>query len=120
MGTGQPGRPQVQRRVLPDGRVVTIMDDLQPSEEPDDTEDNPPAQPGSAGMLRPPFPVPQRVQQGLAGSDPTYDDPRGSPASPPTKPGPAVPVTVPAPGAVMPGAKQNPAMPPGLPKPPGR
>jgi len=119
MGGGQAGRPQVQRRVMPDGRVVTIMDDLQQPGDPDDTEDNPPPAGGSASMMRPPFQGPGRVPQGRTAEDPTLVDPQSPPyADPAMKSAPTVPVTIAAPG-VLPTAKQNPP-PPGPPKPPGR
>ena len=44
-GMGGPplGRPGMQRRVLPDGRVVTVMDDPQQADEPDVAEQERPA-----------------------------------------------------------------------------
>jgi hypothetical protein len=120
MGTVQPGRPQVQRRVLPDGRVVTIMDDLQQSEEPDDTEDSPSPPGGAPGMMRPPFQGPSRSPQGQTANEPTLLDPADPQASPATRPMPTVPGTVSSPGAVVPAVKKNPQTPPGPPRPPGR
>jgi hypothetical protein len=119
MGGAQAGRPQVQRRVMPDGRVVTIMDDLQQPGDPDDTEDNPPPAGGSASMMRPPFPVPARIQQGQSATDPALVDQQSPPsAAPAMKSAPTIPVTIAAPGA-LPAAKQYPPQ-PGPPKPPGR
>lgn len=119
MGASQFGRPQVQRRVLPDGRVITMMDDSQRAGEPDDSEDTPPTSVGTPGLMRPPFQAPQRYQQGQAVNDPMAPDQPDAPALPPGQTTPSVPATIPAPG-VLPAAKPNPGTPPGPPKPPGR
>ena len=120
MGGAQAGRPQVQRRVLPDGRVVAIMDDLQQAEEPDDTEDNPSPPSGAPGLMRPPFQGPPRLPYGQTANEPTLLDPADPQASSATRPMPTVPGTVTFPGAVVPAVKKNPQTPPGPPKPPGR
>lgn len=120
MGTSQFGRPQVQRRVLPDGRVVTVMDDSQRAGEPDDSEDAAPGSVGAPGLMRPPFQAPQRYQQGQAVNDPTAPDPLDAAAAPLGQTAPSVAAaTVATPGA-LPAAKPNPATTPGPPKPPGR
>jgi hypothetical protein len=116
----QPGRPQVQRRVLPDGRVVTIMDDLQQPGDPDDTEDSPSPPGGAPGMMRPPFQGPPRFPPGQIANEPTLLGPADPQASPATRPMPTVPATVTSPGAVVPAVKKYPQTPPGPPKPPGR
>jgi len=119
MGGGQTGRPQGQRRVLPDGRVVTVMDDLQQPADPDEPEDPSPPPGGAASMMRPPFQGAPRIPQGRAGEDPTLVDPQNPQSGvPAVQVVPTVPVTVAAPGA-LPAPKQNP-LPPGPPKPPGR
>jgi len=120
MGTLQPGQPQVQRRVQPDGRVVTIMDDLQQPGDPDDTEDSPSPPGGPPSMMRPPSQGLPRFPQGQNANEPTLLDPADSQASPATRPMPTVPGTVASPGAVVPAVKRNPQAPPGPPKPPGR
>ena len=116
MGGPPSGRPGMQRRVLPDGRVVTVMDDPPQADEPDEAEQ---ARPGGdpPGMMRPPFPGPPRMQQGQAASDapqletlPGQVMPTGS--AMPTMPG----VTVAVPGALpitKPGAAPPPIKPPG-------
>jgi hypothetical protein len=114
-GGGQPGRV-TQRRVLPDGRVVTIMDDAPQPPDPDDAEDNPPPQGGSAGMMRPPFQGAPRLPMGQPGGDPNEDDPPGSQPSRPMSAAPVVPPTVAVPGAVAPAVKPGSATPPGPPK----
>jgi len=119
-GGAQAGRPQVQRRVLPDGRVVTIMEDLQQPEEPDDTEDSPSPPGGAPGMMRPPSQGSPRYPQGQTANEPTLLDPADPKASPPTRPMPTVPGTVSSPGAMVPAVKKNPQTPPGPPRPPGR
>jgi hypothetical protein len=119
MGGAPGGRPQVQRRVLADGRVVTVIEDPQQPGDPDDTEDSPAPQGGAPGMMRPPFQAPPRLPQGQAAGEPTQPDASGMQTSPPTKSAPTIPVTVAAPGA-LPTAKPNPTTPPGPPRPPGR
>jgi hypothetical protein len=120
MGTGQAGRPQVQRRVLPDGRVVTITDDGPQPGDPDDAEDSPSPPDGAPGMMRPPFQGPPRFPQGQTANEPTLLDPADPQASPATRPMPTVPGTVPSPGGVVPAMKKDPQSSPGPPKPPGR
>ena len=120
MGSVQPGRPQVQRRVQPDGRVVTIMDDLQQPGDPDDTEDSPTPPSGAPGMMRPPFQGPPRSPQGQTANEPTLLDPADPQGSTATRPMPTVAGTVTSPGAVAVPAVKNPQAPPGPPKPPGR
>jgi hypothetical protein len=84
-GPGGPpfGRPGlVQRRVLPDGRVVTVMDDPDRAIEPDDLDEmQPPA--NQPGMMRPPFGAPPR-QPGQGETETPQ---------PPSQPGQAVPTT---------------------------
>jgi hypothetical protein len=120
MGTVQPGRPQVQRRVMPDGRVVTIMEDLPQPGDPDETEDSPSPPSGAPSMMRPPFQGPLRSPQGQPANEPTMLDPAAPQAYPATRPMPMVPGTVTSPGAVAVPAARNPQTPPGPPKPPGR
>lgn len=123
MGTQQPGpggppfgRPGMQRRVLPDGRVVTVMDDADRIGDADDRDDAAPA-PSQPGMMRPPFNAPPR-QPGQGENE----------ATPPTlQPGQSIPtstampvmpaVTVATPGA-LPAAKPPTAPAPPI-KPPG-
>jgi hypothetical protein len=108
-------RPGMQRRVLPDGRVVTVMDDPDRSGEPDDRDETqPPA--NQPSMMRPPFGAPPR-QQGQ-GEDET--------PQPPSQPGQALPTTaipvVPAVTVATPGAlpATKPGATPAVPiKPPG-
>jgi hypothetical protein len=118
--TAQPGRPQEQRQVLPDGRVVTIMDDLQQSGDPDVTEDIPSPPGGSPGLMRPPLQGPPRFPQGQTANEPTPLDPADRQAYPATSPSPTVPATAALPGAVAPALTKTPQTPPGPPKPPGR
>jgi hypothetical protein len=112
------GRPGVQRRVLPDGRVVTVMDDPDRSGDPDDRDEAAPAG-NQPGMMRPPFGAPPR-QQGQPGD-------ADQPAQPQQvyQPGQAIPTTSVAPVApavtvATPGALPvtRPATPPPI-KPPG-
>jgi hypothetical protein len=105
MGGGPPsGRPGMQRRVLPDGRVVTVMD-----EQDDPGEAAPP--PGNApGMMRPPFNAPPR-QQGEAGNEGPQPDVQPGQVLPTGATAPAVPLTIGKPGAL-------PATRPGAPSPP--
>ena len=107
------GRPGMQRRVLPDGRVVTITDDSQRGREPDEPDDAP--RDGAPGMTRPPFNAPR--PEGQAGDDPpqrTYQPGQSMPA---TAAAPTMPVTVGTPGTV-PAAKPGTTPPPPI-KPPG-
>jgi hypothetical protein len=111
IGGGPPsGRPGMQRRVLPDGRVVTVMD-----EQDDPGEAAPP--PGNApGMMRPPFNAPPR-QQGEAGNDDPQPDTQPGQVAPSTSNAPVVPLTIGKPGALpvtRPGATPPPPI-----KPPG-
>ncbi len=107
---GPLGRPPFQRRVMPDGRVVTSMDDGQS----DDNEDNtPPTQPG---LMRPPYGAPSRVQQGQAADDSAQaDDPQGPASAAAQKPSPAAGASILVPGA-LPAVKRIPSTPI---KPPG-
>lgn len=112
-------RPGMQRRVLPDGRVVTVMDDPQRQTDPNDDADEADAPPaGAPGLSRPPFPMPQRVQPGQAGNDPSMPEGPEGQATPGTTVAPVVPVTIPKPG-VVPAVKPGAQAPPGPPKPPG-
>ena len=104
------GRPGMQRRVLPDGRIVTVMD-----EQDDPGEAAPP--PGMApGMMRPPFNAPPR-QPGEAGNDGPQPDAQPGQALPTGVTAPAVPMTIGKPGALpvtKPGvAPATPIKPPG-------
>jgi len=114
---GQPfSRPGLQRRMLPDGRVVTVMDDPDGSADPEDPDEMP--QPANQpGMMRPPFGAPPR-QQGQADTDPPQPPSQPGQAVPTTTPMPVLPaVTVATPGA-LPAAK--PGTTPAVPiKPPG-
>ena len=116
---GQPfGRPGMQRRVLPDGRVVTVTDDPQQAGDPDDpSEDQRPG--GNApSQLRPPFNAPQRMQQGEAGGDAPQPSVQPGQTAPPTSAAPVAPaVTVATPGA-LPVTKPGATPPPPI-KPPG-
>jgi hypothetical protein len=110
-GGGPPsGRPGMQRRVLPDGRAVTVMD-----EQDDPGEAAPP--PGNApGMMRPPFNAPPR-QQGEAPIDGPQPDIQPGQVAPSTSNAPVVPLTIGKPGALpvtRPGATPPPPI-----KPPG-
>jgi hypothetical protein len=82
------GRPGVQRRVLPDGRVVTVMDEPDRSSDGDDRDETPPPA-GQPGMMRPPFGAPPR-QQGQGEYEATQ---------PPAQPGQAVQTSTPMPSA---------------------
>ena len=115
-GGGPPfGRPGMQRRVLPDGRVVTVMDDSQRTGEPDDP-DEAVAPTTAPGLVRPPFNAPQRPQ-GQGESTGAQPDLQPTDVAPPTASAPVVPVTVGKPGALpatRPGAVPAPPI-----KPPG-
>ena len=112
MGGGAAGRPGMQRRVLPDGRVVTVMDDPDRTGEPDDRDEATPAQ-NPPSMMRPPSNAPPRQ----AGSDePQQDTPPGQ-VTPTTSVAPVAPsVTISTPGALpvtRPGTPPPPIKPPG-------
>jgi hypothetical protein len=107
----------VQRRVLPDGRVVTVVEDPQRMGDADEEED-PPAGPGNMpGMMRPPFNAPPRGMAGQADDATAQEPQQPGQAIPTTATAPGAPVTVPTPG-VLPSNKPAPA-PPGPIKPPG-
>jgi hypothetical protein len=114
---GQPfSRPGVQRRLLPDGRVVTVMDDPEGNADPDDPDEMP--QPmNQPGMMRPPFGASPR-QQGQPETDPPEPPSQPNQAIPAATSMPVLPaVTVATPGA-LPAAK--PGATPAQPiKPPG-
>jgi hypothetical protein len=111
MGGGpSASRPGMQRRVLPDGRVVTVMD------EPDDPGETAPAPGNPPGMMRPPFNAPPR-QQGEAGSDGPQPDIQPGQVVPSTSTAPLVPLTIGKPGA-MPVTRPGATPPPPI-KPPG-
>ena len=116
-GMGGPpfGRQGVQRRVLPDGRIVTVVDDSQQADEPDSGED---VRPGvnAPGLMRPPFNAPPRP---LVQGDEDTTQPNQPPgqAAPTLSAAPVVPPTVPMPGAI-PVTKPG-AAPPAPIKPPG-
>ena len=111
MGGGPPaGRPGMQRRILPDGRVVTVMD------EPDDPGETAPAPGNQPGMMRPPFNAPPR-QQGQDGNDGPQPDIQPGQVVPSTSMAPVVPLTVGKPGA-MPVTRPGATPPPPI-KPPG-
>jgi hypothetical protein len=109
------GRPGAQRRVLPDGRVVTVMDD-QRMDEPDDPDElrpggNPPS------MSRPPFNAPPRMQQEQAGGEAPEPVLQPGRVAPTMSTAPTVPPTIGKPGALpaaKPGASPTPPI-----KPPG-
>jgi hypothetical protein len=110
MGGPPFGRPGMQRRVLPDGRVVTVMDEPQQADDPDE------AAPANApGMMRPPFNAPGRGAQGQAGDTAQQPEVQPGQAAPTLQTAPtAPPVTVTTPGA-LPVTKppQTPTKPPG-------
>jgi len=115
-GGGQPiGRPGAQRRVLPDGRVVTVMDD-QRMDEPDGPDE---ARPGGnpPGMMRPPFNAPPRTQQGEDASDALQPALQPGQVAPTMSARPTVPPTIGKPGA-LPATKPGATPPPPI-KPPG-
>jgi hypothetical protein len=113
-GTAGPpfGRPGMQRRVLPDGRVVTVMDDSQRTDQQDDPDETPPG--NAPGVMRPPFNAPQRGAQGLAAGETSQPEAQPGQAQPTTSITPGAPVTVAVPGALP--AQKGPLTPP---KPPG-
>jgi hypothetical protein len=121
-GAGTPAapsyaRPAMQRRVLPDGRVVTVVDDSQQSGEPDEPDEAAPRQDGAPGMMRPPFNAPPRAE-GQTGDDAPqqYVQP-GQAGGQATATSPVAPVTVGKPGA-LPATKPGTTSPPPI-KPPG-
>jgi hypothetical protein len=105
------GRPGFQRRVLPDGRVVTIMDDSQRAGDPEEPEEAP--RDVAPGMMRPPYNAPPRPE-GQAGEDSPPLQPGQMLPGPATTPG--MPATARTPGALPP--KPGPTPPPPI-KPPG-
>lgn len=117
-GPGGPpfSRPGMQRRVLPDGRVITVMDDPERAGEPDDRDDTPPPA-NQPGTMRPPFGAPPR-QQGQGENETPQPPSQPGQAIPTTTAMPVVPaVTVATPGA-LPAAKPG-ATPAAPVKPPG-
>ena len=130
---GGGGRPQVQRRVLADGRVISFVDnpnrpgDMTIVDDSDDSGNDPGAAPP---MMRPPFGAPGPPGQapgmmpggGMPGGDQDQNENQPAPVQPP-RAMPTMPTrTLPTPGvlpAVRPGPGQPPT-PPGPPKPPGR
>ena len=129
---GGPARPQVQRRVLADGRVINFIDN--PNRPGDmtivDDSDDSGADAAAAGApTRPPFGAPGRPGQApgmmpggvMPVGDPDQNDSQPAPYQAPTAT-PMVPTrTLPAPG-VLPTVKPGPGQqqtPPGPPKPPG-
>ena len=115
MGGAPMGRPGVQRRVLPDGRIVTVMDDAEQVDEPDDTEQ---ASPGRTppGMMRPPFNAPPQPP-GQGESDPPQPEAQPGEAAPTTTVAPVAPQTTIAKPGVLPVTKPG-GLPPPI-KPPG-
>jgi len=115
MGGPPSGRPGMQRRVLPDGRVVTVMDDPQQPDEPDIADQERPGG-NPPGMMRPPFNAPPRMQ-GEAASDPPAAPAQPGQVMPTTSAMPTMPaVTVAVPGTLpvtKPGAAPPPIKPPG-------
>ena len=129
---GGAGRPQMQRRVLADGRVINFIDnpnrpgDMTVVDDSDDPGNDPGATPP---MMRPPFGAPGRPGQvpgmmpggGMPGGDPDQTDYQPAPAQSPSAM-PTVPTrTLPTPG-VLPVIRQGPGQPPTPPgpiKPPG-
>ncbi len=115
MGGPPSGRPGMQRRVLPDGRVVTVMDEPPQADEPDEAEQ---ARPGGnpPGMMRPPFNALPRPQGEADSGPPAAPMPPGQ-ATPATSSVPGLPaVTVATPGVLpvtKPGATPPPIKPPG-------
>ena len=90
----------MQRRVLPDGRVVMGVSDA--SEDADTDPDEMP-QGSQPGMLRPPFGGPSRSMQGQPGDEPTRvdaGDEQGTPAAPRYTPAPGPGASVTMPGMV--------------------
>ena len=117
-GMGGPtfGRPGMQRRVLPDGRVVTVMDDPQPVDEPDVAEDERPGR-TPPGMMRQPGNMPPRGQQDPPDGDAQQNYPPPGQTAPTLSPAPTLPQqTVGTPGMLP--AKPG-AIPPPPIKPPG-
>jgi hypothetical protein len=120
------GRPQVQRRVLADGRVISFVDN--PNRPGDmtivDDADEPGNDPGAPpAMMRPPFGAPGRPgQPPTMGGD---SDQEGGQAAPVQTPSamPTMPVrTLPTPGVIpptRPGQGPGQTAPPGPIKPPG-
>jgi hypothetical protein len=117
MGGAPSGRPGVQRRVLPDGRIVTVMDEPQGTDEPDDQNE---ARPGgnAPGMMRPPFNAPPQMQQEAPGSDATQPGMQPGQVAPSGATAPTVPTTIIKPGSLTPLTKPGATPPPPI-KPPG-
>jgi hypothetical protein len=117
MGGPPGGRPGLQRRVLPDGRIVTVVDDPNRTGDPDDGDDGAP--PGNQpGMMRQPGNMLPRQPGQAGGDEPQSDTPPGQQVTPATSAAPVAPsVTVSTPGA-LPATKPG-ALPPPPIKPPG-
>ena len=123
------GRPQVNRRVLADGRVISFMDNPNRPGEMTivDDADEPGNDPGVPPAMRPPFGAPGRPGQapgGMPGGDTDQGDGQSAPLMPPSAM-PTMPVrTLPTPGMipppVRPGQGPGQTAPPGPIKPPGR
>jgi len=100
-GARGPGmRTPMQRRVLPDGRVVMSASD---DTEDTDTEMDQGPQGSQPGMPRPPFGGPSRSMQGQPGDEPTRvdaGDEQGTPAAPRYTPAPGPGASVTMPGMV--------------------
>jgi len=121
------GRPQMQRRVLADGRVINFIDN--PNRPGDmtivDDSDEPGNDPGPPPpMMRPPFGAsgrPGQLPGTMPGGDPDQSDNQPAPVQSPSAM-PTMPTrTLPTPG-VLPVIRQGPGQPPtppGPPKPPG-
>jgi len=119
------GRPQVQRRVMSDGRVVSFVEnpdrpgDISVIDEEQDTP--PPSGVNGVQNMRVPGQMPQRLPPGQTSADPYQLEPTGGQGSgslspPGTTPVPSVSGTAAKPGTVIPGPKPAPQAPP---KPPG-
>jgi hypothetical protein len=121
-----PGPPRVQQRIMPDGRVISVMEyPARPAEraveEEEETVQPPPVEapspmavPVAPGMAAvPAAPIPS--VDSLSGAQG-----QGKPAELPTQTSPTVPATAAKPGAVMPGTKPEPVpyTPQGPPPPP--
>lgn len=96
-GARAPGqRTPMQRRVLPDGRVVMGVSDGSEDADTDLDESQP-------GMPRPPFRGPSRIMQGQPGDEPTRvdaGDEQATPAAPRYTPAPGPGASVTMPGMV--------------------
>ncbi|MCX6550974.1 MAG: hypothetical protein NTY02_08220 [Acidobacteria bacterium] len=117
-----PGRPPIQRRVMPDGQVISFMDSANRPGEVSVIDDD--SDPSSDALLppamRPPFGALQRPGQGRPGSDVSQPDGTSGTQtpSPVLTPMPTVPgATVATPGSIiLPSRQAPPSVPP---KPPG-